>query len=40
MGRPALDGAPMNLQTIADMGNPPRSRERCRYIIMNALSKL
>ena len=30
MGRQALDGAPMNLQAIADMRNPPRSRERCR----------
>ena len=30
MGRLALDGAAMSLQSIADMQNPPRSRERCR----------
>ena len=40
MGRQALDNAPMSLQAIADMQNPPRARERCRRILMNALSKL
>ena len=40
MGRPALNGAPMNLQAIADMQNPPLSRERARQIINRALREL
>ncbi len=40
MGRPALDGAPINLQAIADMQNPPLSRERTRQIINKALREL
>ena len=40
MGISTLDSAPINLQAIADMQNPPRARERCRQISMNALSKL
>ena len=40
MGRPALDGAPMSLQAIADMGNPPLSRERVRQWINKALLEL
>ena len=40
MRRPALDGAPINLQAIADMQNPPLSRERTRQIINKALREL
>ncbi len=40
MGRPALDGAAMSLQSIADMGNRPLSRERVRQCINKALLEL
>ena len=40
IGRLALDGAPMSLQAIADMENPPLSRERARQVISKALYKL
>ena len=40
MGRPALDSAPMSLQAIADMRNPPLSRERVRQCINKALLEL
>ena len=33
-------GAPMSLQAIADMQNPPRSSERCRQILAQSNRKL